>query len=237
MKDLKILGIEASAISVSVALCQDDIILGEYYLHTGKTHSQTLMPITEELLKTVGTNLGDIDAIAVTTGPGSFTGLRIALAAVKGMAMGKNIPCISVSTLESIAYNLKGFNGIVAATMDARCNQVYTALFKLENDNITRLTEDSAISLDELCELLQNYKDTTIYVAGDGLNVAYEYLKNKNIEVKIPIAKLRFQNATSTALIGTEEFKKGNTISYKDIVPTYLRLPQAERELNARKAK
>ena len=228
---MKILGIEASAISASVSICEDDLILGEYYLHTGKTHSQTLMPITEQLLITTDSSLADIDAIAVTTGPGSFTGLRIALAAVKGMAMGKNIPCIEVSTLESIAYNLKGFDGIVAPTMDARCNQVYTALFRLSDGTATRLTEDTAMSLEDYSEMLSSYKDEKIYLAGDGLNITKKFLTEKGIAFIVPPSRMRTQNATSTALLGVEKYNRGETLSYKDIVPKYLRLPQAEREL------
>ena len=164
---MKILSVDTSATAASVALSEEGKLIGETFINTSLTHSQTLIPMVEQLLNNTKTEISDIDAIAVNAGPGSFTGVRIGVAAVKGLAFANNIPCVSVSTLESMAYNFLSTDCIVCAVMDARCSQVYNALFEIKNGVVTRLCDDRALSLDDLKNELLSV-DGRIIIAGDG---------------------------------------------------------------------
>lgn len=231
---MRILALEASATAASVAVAAEDRVIGEYFLHTGKTHSQTLMPMVEQLLAASDTSLEALDFLAVSTGPGSFTGLRIAIAAVKGLAMGADKPCVGVSSLEALAYNLRGFQGIACAAMDARCGQVYTALFTLTDGGVTRLTPDMAISLLELektLNALPGREEKTIFLVGDGADLCYTHLLDKLPDLRLAPSHLRMQRAASVAAAALDTYRLSGGVDCGALLPGYLRLPQAEREL------
>ena len=172
---MKILAVDTSATAASVAVAEENKLIGEFSINTALTHSQTLMPMVDELLKNTGFSVNDIDAVAVNAGPGSFTGVRIGVAAVKGIAFPKNLPCVSVSTLESMAYNMLGNDCIVCSVMDARCSQVYNALFRVKGCTVTRMTDDRALSLTDLKNELQNINEKVVLV-GDGAVLCSKFL-------------------------------------------------------------
>ena len=231
---MKILSIECSAVPCSVAIAENGKILAADFINDKLTHSQTLMPMVVSALKDANLGINDIDGFAVSAGPGSFTGIRIGISAIKGMATPLNKPCVPVSTLETIAQNCKDKNGIICAVMDARCNQVYNALFSVENGIITRLSEDRALLSEELVsELKEKYNDKTIIIAGDGTEVFKIYASQLS-NVIITDTENRFQNAIGVSLVAKKEFKNNNTVSSEKLLPVYLRLPQAERELKAK---
>lgn len=227
---MKILSFDSTARVASVAICDNGRVLASYNVDNGFTQSELLLPMAESVLKQTGLSFSDIDAYAVTSGPGSFTGVRIGVALVKGLAFGREIPCISVSTLEALSENMRGLKGIIVSAMDARRSQVYTALFRSDGENITRITNDLAISLDSLSEMLLGYKDEPIYVVGDGYDVVIKSLEKHSIRHEDTPILLRLQNAASTAKIAEIMIKNGNVLNDKELKPTYLRLPQAERE-------
>lgn len=229
---MRIFSIECSATSASVAIIEEGKLLSESYTNTGLTHSQTLMPMAENVLKNASIDLDSIDIFAIANGPGSFTGVRIGIAALKGLAFAENKPCIGVSTLEAMAYNLIGRECIVCSVMDARCNQVYTALFKC-NDKIERITEDDAMLIEDLKKILKNYKLPIIFV-GDGAEMCYNVLKSSYNNVSVAPVNIRNQRASSVGLCALEKLGKENTMTADEIVPFYLRAPQAERELKKR---
>lgn len=231
---MKILAFDSSAVSASVALVEDSKLLGETYLNTGLTHSRTLMPITDELLKTSGYTPADIDLFAVSVGPGSFTGLRIAVSSVKGMAAALDKPCVGVSTLEAMAYNLPHFGSYtICAVMDARCKQFYNGLFKVNGAEVARICDDRAIMVDSLSDELKNIEGDIVLV-GDGANLAYSLLGEQNKNVVLPPQEMRYQKASSVAAAAIEKYEKGETLSAAALMPSYLRLSQAERELIAK---
>lgn len=227
---MKILAIDSSAKVAAAAICTEDKILAETVLDTGLTHSQTLMPVCASLLENARIELGEIDAFAVAAGPGSFTGLRIGIAAVKGMALPTDKPCIPVSTLEGLAYNLIGLDGIACAVMDARRNQVYNALFALADGKVTRLCEDRAISVEQLEAELSRFSQK-ILLCGDGALLCQSKLSNTLPDIRLAPPALRFQRASGVAAAA---FHNKNTLTARQLIPRYLRLPQAERERNER---
>ena len=176
-----ILAFETSAKAASVALMENGTLLGESYQNTGLTHSQTLMSMAEDLLDACGKTPQQVDAVAVAAGPGSFTGVRIGVAAAKGFAWGKEIPCYGVSTLEAMAHNLGVWNGFVVPTMDARRSQTYTAIFHAEGGKLTRILDDCAISFEELGNLLKSCKEP-IFLVGDGASLTPNYLRLSQAE-------------------------------------------------------
>ena len=230
---MTILAIDSSAKAASVCIANEEKIIGEFFINTSLTHSQTLMPMTEQLLKNTELTIDDVDAIAVNAGPGSFTGVRIGVAAAKGLAFPKNLPCVSVSTLESMAYNLLGTDCVVCAVMDARCSQVYNAMFRIKGETVERLTDDRALSLSDL---LLNFKQTDerILIVGDGAEITYDFLKNEASNAVLAPKNRRTQTASSVALAAFQKLFKGKTQTAAELMPIYLRLPQAQRELNAR---
>ncbi len=162
---MRILALEGSAKSASAALLEDGVLRGEFFINAGLTHSETLLPMCEALLRTLRIEVGSVERYAVSVGPGSFTGLRIAIATLKGMMAVTGRRCAPVSTLESMAYNITG-DGLVCAVMDARCAQVYNALFRVEGGTVTRLTPDRALAIEQLdCELAEY---GSIILVGDG---------------------------------------------------------------------
>ena len=230
---MKILAIDTSATAASVCLAGEDKILGSFYTNTALTHSQTLVPMVEQVLKTTKTDVDELEYIAVNAGPGSFTGVRIGVAAAKGLAFKNNLPCVPVSTLESMAYNMLGSDCVVCAVMDARCSQVYHALFKISGDKVERLCEDRALALSELKPELEKISEKIILV-GDGANLTAKYLENSLSNVFLAPVNNRIQNASSTAMAAIKSICENKTIMPAELMPTYLRLPQAQRELNKR---
>lgn len=222
-----ILAIDSTAVSGSVAVCRDKELLCEFTLNIGNTHSETLLPMVESALKMCGMTVEDVDLFACDEGPGSFTGVRIGVATVKGLAFNKNKPCIGVSTLEALAQNLSGFEGIACPVMNARRGQVYNALFRVNNTEIERITEDRAIAITELEEELAGYS-TPIYLSGDGYGITLDGFKS--VKCKSTPEPLRYQSGYSVAVCALKKYNDGIRTSDKELTATYLRLPQAERE-------
>ena len=228
---MKILGVDSTATSASAAVLSDGKILSLNFSNTGLTHSQTLLPMIENALKSAGVAVNDIDLFAVSYGPGSFTGVRIGVAAVKGIAQPLNKKCICVSTPEVIAKSLENTGCYAVAVMDARCNQVYTAQFDCLG-GFKRMTEDSAITIDELGEQLKSV-DREIVLIGDGTEVAYKKLKDVIPDIRTASSSIRYQSAADVALIAMEMYNSDETVAVTphEVLPNYLRLSQAEREL------
>ena len=224
-----ILAFETSAKAGSVALWQDGKMLGESYQNTGLTHSQTLLSMAENLIASCGYAPNDVTSVAVAAGPGSFTGVRIGVAAAKGFAWGLEIPCCGVSTLEAMAENLGIYEGYVLPVMDARRNQVYNAVFKAEKGCLSRVCEDRAISLSELCEELKNI-NAPIYLVGDGSNLTYNTLKEPVANLILPPEHRMHQRAAGVALVAEKMMQNGAACDAAGLSPNYLRLSQAERE-------
>ena len=227
---MKILALDTTAKSASVAVTNDREPLAVFTLEAGLTHSETVLPMAETALKSLHLCVSDIDMFAVTAGPGSFTGVRIGISAVKGLAFDSAKPCVGVSALEALAYNLREMpeDCIVCPVMDARRNQLYNALFRIVNGNLTRLCEDRLISLSDLVSEISAY-DKPIYAAGDG----YALLK-KAFPIKATPRLLIPQNAYAVALLAADIYEKEEDKSiFGDIslLPVYLRASQAEREL------
>ena len=233
---MKILAFETSAKAGSVALLEDDKLLGENYQNTGLTHSQTLMTMAEDLLKSAGLTPQDVQAVAVAAGPGSFTGVRIGVAAAKGFAWGGELPCYGVSTLEAMAKSLGPWEGTVACVMDARRSQVYNALFGTKEGNLTRICEDRAISLEKLGQELQN-AEKPIFLVGDGSVLCYNTLKDSVAGLVMPPEHRMHQRAVGVGLTAWDMICRGEKGDGKSLEPNYLRLSQAERERLAREQK
>jgi len=230
---MRILAVDTSAKSASAAIVEDDMIKGEFFINTMLTHSETLMPLTELLFKSTKFDLKDIDVFAVNDGPGSFTGLRIGIAAVKGMAYALNKPCAGVSTLESMAYNFSDEQAVICSVMDARCSQVYNALFEIKNNKVIRLCDDRALSIAELTEEIKKL-DKKVLLVGDGAELCYSAMKEELENVSLAPQNLRFQRASSTAFAAVKAINDGNCVGAERLMPKYLRLPQAQRELMAK---
>ncbi len=223
-----ILSVDSSASPASVCLFENGKILSEYYINVGLTHSQTLVAMIESMLKITGKSIDDVDLYAVNNGPGSFTGVRIGVSAVKGMAYAQNKPCVAVSTLRSMAQNLFAQDAVICACMDARRHQVYNALFHVCGDKVEQIAEDRAIAIDELKEQLSLINQQVILV-GDGSELVYNSCMELN-NVCLAPENHRFQNASSVAMIAAEKAKAGDTLPAAALMPSYLRLSQAERE-------
>ena len=230
---MKILAFETSAKAASVALTDGGKLLAESYQNTGMTHSQTLMVMAQELLKTCGLSPKDVDAVAVASGPGSFTGVRIGVAAAKGFAWGGELPCYGVSTLEAMARNLGIWQGYVVPAMDARRSQVYTAIFHAQKGVLTRLEEDMAISLEELREKIKNFEES-IFLVGDGALLCYNTLLEEVPALVLPPEHRMHQRAAGVALTAQAMADAGDPGKAAELTPNYLRLSQAERERAAR---
>ena len=226
---MRILAFETSAKAASVALLEGQTLLGESYQNTGLTHSQTLMVMAEDLLKQCGKEPSDVEAVAVAEGPGSFTGVRIGMAAAKGFAWGADIPCYGVSTLEAMAETLGIWQGYVCACMDARRNQVYNAVFSVEQGIIRRCSEDRAISLGELGTELKTL-DGPIFLVGDGSRLTCRVLSPEVPGLVLPPEHRMHQRAVGVGLLAAKKQAAGRPGDGRALVPNYLRLSQAERE-------
>lgn len=216
-----LLSMDSSAVTASVALTDGDEIIKSEFVNSGLTHSETLLPMITRVMD--GRKYSELDGIAITAGPGSFTGVRIGVATVKGLAFNDDIPCYSVSTLEAIAYNFVDKNAVVCAVMDARRMQFYNALFRVQNGKIERLCDDRAISIEDLRNELKQYDK--VIIAGDGAKLCFQNIELENCTLADD--DRIYQNAVGVAKAAQNK----NAISPKALMPVYLRQSQAEREL------
>ncbi len=224
---MRILAVDTSAVCAAVAVTDGEKVLSESQTNTGLTHSRTLMPMIDSTLKNAEIPLSSIDAFACSVGPGSFTGIRIGVAAIKGLCDGTDKKCMPVSTLEALAYNLLGRSCTAVSVMDARCNQVYCGIFAVDENSVTRLTEDEAIKIDELKERLPAYEN--VVFVGDGAKICHNALG-----YGIAPPALLYQKGSSVALCAERNYSEAKLLKGSELLPVYLRLPQAERELKAK---
>ena len=227
-----ILAFESSARAASVALVEDGRLLSQYSQCSGLTHSRTLLPMAEDMLKNAELSLDKVDLFAVAHGPGSFTGIRIGVSTVKGLAWAADKPCVGVSTLEAMAWHGLAAGGLVCPVMDARRSQVYNALFKVENGKPVRLCEDRPIALSQLAEELRTL-NAPAFLIGDGAELAEKYLREQGLACTVAPENLRWQSAWGVAMAAMDK-TPGNADA---LLPVYLRLSQAERERQERLAK
>jgi len=227
-----VLSVDSSSKVATVALLNDDALIGEYILNDKKENSVLLMPMIEKLLKDCNLTVDDIDGFVVSKGPGSFTGLRIGMATIKGLSLGLNKPYISISSLDSLAYSISPFHGIICPIMDALRENVYTALFKNENEKLEKILDYTPLDLDDLINIL-NEKDEEVMFIGDGLIKHKDYLKENFSKSHFAPNHLNIVHASSLGELGLELLKNG---IYDDpsSAPVYLKKPQAERELERR---
>ena len=227
-----ICGIESSAKAVSAAVMRDGAVIGEYFVNTKQTHSETLMPMLEHLMGITGTTAEDVELFAVAAGPGSFTGVRIGVSCVKGMAFPYDTDCCAVSTLEAIACMCSGLEGkTICAVMDARRSQVYNANFIIQEGIPIRLTADRTIAIEELYAELKD-RGASAVLCGDGAELCYESFKE--FGAVLADTKIRQQRASAVAETAARMAEAGRTVKAAELVPLYLRPSQAERELSAR---
>lgn len=225
---MRILAVDCADKSVSCAVVQDGVILAENFLSSGFTHSKTLMPLILSMLEVAEIPIDSIDKFVITSGPGSFTGLRIGIAAVKGLAFKNNKKCVGVSTLHTIAMSGIENKGIICPVMDARCNQVYNALFRCDGEKLVRLCSDRALMCDELKSELDKFENEDIFIVGPGADMFCAKFEG---QFKKPKARNVCQRAGDAAMIESEY----EQVDSDKLLPVYLRLPQAERELKERK--
>ena len=233
---MKIFAFDGTAKAATVALTDGYKALGYYTIDNGLTQSELLMPMAENLLKSLKLNFSDIELFATSVGPGSFTGVRIGVSLVKGLAFGRNIPCVGVSTLEDLAENLRPLKGVFVPCMDARRGQVYSATFRCDGNEMTRITEDRAIALTDLATELKQYDGECIYLSGDGYAIAKKALEANGIYVTETPELLILENAVSVARVAMKKYENGETTNDSQLAPIYLRMPQAERERLERQA-
>ena len=230
---MRILGIESSSVVASVAIVEDGVTMGEYTVNFKKTHSQTLLPMIDELVKMLGISLDSLDAIAVSGGPGSFTGRRIGSATAKGLGFALKKPLIHVPTLEATAYNLFGVPGLICPIMDAKRNQVYTGLYRFE-DEFAVVSDQEAMDMGELIEKLNAMGERVIFL-GDGVPVYRKQIEEKlTVPFSFAPANTNRQRGASVAALGCGYFEQGKTESAAEHMPDYLRKSQAEREREER---
>ena len=227
-----ILAFESSARAASVALVEDGRLISQYSQCSGLTHSRTLLPMAEDMLKNAELSLDKVDLFAVAHGPGSFTGIRIGVSTVKGLAWAADKPCVGVSTLEAMAWHGLAAGGLVCPVMDARRSQVYNALFRIENGRPVRLCEDRPIALSQLAEELRDL-NAPAFLIGDGAELAEKYLREQGLACTVAPENLRWQSAWGVAMAAMDK-TPGNADA---LLPVYLRLSQAERERQERLAR
>ena len=236
---MKILAMDSSGLVASVALVCDGVMVAEYTTNFKKTHSQTLLPMIDEIVKMTDISLKEIDAIAVAAGPGSFTGLRIGSSTAKGLGLALKKPIVPVPTVEGIAYNLFGVNKLVCPIMDARRNQVYTGLYTFANDEMTIISGQKAVSIDEIVEEINNMDFEACGISckevvflGDGVPVFKDYIKeNCKVSVSFAPAHMAMQRAGAVASRAEYYYNQGKIETATEHGPDYLRLSQAEREM------
>lgn len=237
---MKILAFDSTAKLASVAVSEGERILASYSIDNGLTQSELLLPMAEDILRSLKLGFDDIDLLACSVGPGSFTGVRIGVSLVKGIAFGRNIPCAKVSTLEALAMNMAGTDGIILPCMDARRGQFYSAIFEGTEGGVHRLCADEAISAQELANKLYAYAERKIYAVGDGYETAHKLLAPLGIKLSQTPPLSRGQSAASIAILAARMAERKELVTDCELAPIYLRAPQAERErlerLDANKA-
>ena len=231
---MKILALDSSGLVATVAIWEDSLLKAEYTVNNKMTHSQTLLPMVDEVVKMTETDLNSLDAIAVAQGPGSFTGLRIGSATAKGLGQALDIPIVGVPTVDALAYNLAGTKGVVCPLMDARRNQVYTGIYRFEGEKLHVVQEQAALAIEEIAERLNDLGEEVAFL-GDGVRVHRERL---DVLVRVPHwyapAHLCYQRAGAVASLGAIALAEGKAVPVGEHLPVYLRQSQAERERNER---
>ncbi len=227
---MKILGLDSSGLVASVAVIEDDNMLGEYTVNYKKTHSQTLLPMLDEVAQMIELDLESVDAIAIAGGPGSFTGLRIGSATAKGLGLALKKPIVNVPTVEGLAYNLVGCPEVVCPLMDARRNQTYTGLYTFQGNEMTTLKEQCAVGIDEIIDTINTTGRKVVFL-GDGVPVFRDYIaEHCKVPYRFAPAHMNKQRAGAVAVLGMKYFSEGRYESAAEHKPEYLRLSQAERE-------
>lgn len=227
---MKILAIDSSGLVATVAVAEDNNLLGEYTINFKKTHSQTLLPMLDEVKRTIELDLNTIDAIAISGGPGSFTGLRIGSATAKGLGLALDKPLVHVPTLDALAYNLWGSSDVICPLMDARRGQVYTGIYAFEGEALKAIKKPCAISIEELIEAVNEQNRAVIFL-GDGADVFADTIRERcTVPFRFAPAHVNKQRAASVAVLGMKLFAQGTYESAAEHKPDYLRLSQAERE-------
>ena len=233
---MKILGLDSSGIVASVAIVEDDVLIAEYTVNYKKTHSQTLLPMLDEIAKMTEFDLNSIDAIAVAAGPGSFTGLRIGSATAKGLGLALKKPLIAIPTVEGLAYNLYDISGLICPIMDARRKQVYTGIYRFTDHQLKVVEDQMAVPMETVIEKLNQYGETVTFL-GDGVSVFHELIAEKmTVPYSFAPAHVNKQRAAAVAALGEIYYRQGKTETAMEHVPDYLRVSQAERERAEREA-
>lgn len=229
---MKILGLDSSGLVASVAVAEDGSLLGEYTVNYKKTHSQTLLPMLDEVVRMIELDLDTIDAIAVAGGPGSFTGLRIGSATAKGLGFALKKPIINIPTVDALAYNLVGHRDMVCPLMDARRNQTYTGLYQFDGNEMEILRPQCAVGIDEIIADINARGKAAVFL-GDGVPVFLPYIReNISVPWTLAAAHMNRQRAGAVAALGMKYYENGNYQTAEAHAPEYLRLSQAERERN-----
>ena len=233
---MKILGLDSSGIVASVAIVEDDVLIAEYTVNYKKTHSQTLLPMLDEIAKMTELDLNSIDAIAVAAGPGSFTGLRIGSATAKGLGLALKKPLIAIPTVEGLAYNLYDISGLICPIMDARRKQVYTGIYRFTDHQLKVVEDQMAVPMETVIEKLNQYGEAVTFL-GDGVPVFHELIAEKmTVPYSFAPAHVNKQSAAAVAALGEIYYRQGKTETAMEHVPDYLRVSQAERERAEREA-
>lgn len=233
---MKILGLDSSGIVASVAVVEDDVLLGEYTVNYKKTHSQTLLPMLDEVARMIELDMDSVDAIAVASGPGSFTGLRIGSATAKGLGLALGKPLIGIPTVEGLAYNMYDAQGLICPIMDARRSQVYTGIYRFRNHVMETVQDQCAVGIGEILDRLNDLREPVIF-AGDGVPVFADVIRE---ELEVPYsfapAHVNKQRASAVAALGLQYYRDAKYQTAEKYRPHYLRKSQAERERLAREA-
>ena len=233
---MKILGLDSSGIVASVAIVEDDVLIAEYTVNYKKTHSQTLLPMLDEIAKMTELDLNSIDAIAVAAGPGSFTGLRIGSATAKGLGLALKKPLIAIPTVEGLAYNLYDISGLICPIMDARRKQAYTGIYRFTDHQLKVVEDQMAVPMETVIEKLNQYGEAVTFL-GDGVPVFHELIAEKmTVPYSFAPAHVNKQRAAAVAALGEIYYRQGKTETAMEHVPDYLRVSQAERERAEREA-
>ena len=233
---MKILGLDSSGIVASVAIVEDDVLIAEYTVNYKKTHSQTLLPMLDEIAKMTELDLNSIDAIVVAAGPGCFTGLRIGSATAKGLGLALKKPLIAIPTVEGLAYNLYDISGLICPIMDARRKQVYTGIYRFTDHQLKVVEDQMAVPMETVIEKLNQYGEAVTFL-GDGVPVFHELIAEKmTVPYSFAPAHVNKQRAAAVATLGEIYYRQGKTETAMEHVPDYLRVSQAERERAEREA-
>ena len=233
---MKILGLDSSGIVASAAIVEDDVLIAEYTVNYKKTHSQTLLPMLDEIAKMTELDLNSIDAIAVAAGPGSFTGLRIGSATAKGLGLALKKPLIAIPTVEGLAYNLYDISGLICPIMDARRKQVYTGIYRFTDHQLKVVEDQMAVPMETVIEKLNQYGEAVTFL-GDGVPVFHELIAEKmTVPYSFAPAHVNKQRAAAVAALGEIYYRQGKTETAMEHVPDYLRVSQAARERAEREA-